>query len=78
MESKCESCEECNAQCELKIKGSHLESTYKLCLNCLGELINLNLTKKQFKNLLKNGHNENEFYLHEDFYDCFGNALQPK
>ena len=50
---------------------------YHVCSNCLGQLVNLELTKKQFKTLLKNGHTDEEYLLHGDFYDEQGNALQP-
>jgi hypothetical protein len=40
-------------------------------------LTTYSLTKKQFKNLLKNGHTATEFLLHGDFYDEEGNAQQP-
>jgi hypothetical protein len=35
------------------------------------------LYKKEFKNMLKNGHSADEFYLHGDFYDDNGTAQQP-
>ena len=50
---------------------------YHLCANCVFDLINLNLKPEQFKALLRNGHSNTEFYLHSDFYDEDGNALQP-
>lgn len=72
---KCESCMDCDANIELKDKLGPV--TYNICGNCLQELISYSLTPQHFKNLLKNGHSETEFYLHDDFYDEDGNALQP-
>lgn len=74
---KCEACKERDSSSELKVKKTKGCDKYELCLNCLAALINLCLTKEQFKNLLKSGHKDTEFYLHEDFYDEEGNALQP-
>ena len=51
--------------------------TYKVCTACLQRLITLNLTPEQYKHLLSEGHKDNEFLLHSDFYDGEGNALQP-
>jgi len=70
---KCEDCKKNNAQSHLGLG----KDTYKLCLNCLVDLVNLKLTKTQFKNLLKKKHSKQEFYLHSDFYDKDGTALQP-
>ena len=72
---KCEACEDGEIQNELKDYDSKV---YKLCANCIYNLINLNLDTEQFANLLKNGHKAEEFYLHSDFYDEEGVALQPK
>lgn len=63
------------AQSEMTMLNSG--GTYRLCLNCQFQLINLCLSKKQYLALLKNGHKANEFYLHDDFYDEDGTALQP-
>lgn len=49
---------------------------YCVCSNCLTMLTTYSLTKKQFKNLLKNGHTATEFLLKGDFYDEEGNARQ--
>lgn len=50
---------------------------YHLCSDCHRRLVVCHLTKRQWKNLIANGHSEHEFYLHEDFYDENGRALQP-
>ena len=73
---KCEACLESEAQSNLKIVSGG--KPYKLCLNCLSSLNNLCLTPEQFKNLIDQGHKDNEFYLHGDFYDEEGYALQPR
>ncbi len=71
---------ECNCGNEgdviLKLLGTK-PSEYKLCMNCHLNITNCNLSKKQFKALIDNGHTIKEFLLHEDFYDEEGNALQP-
>lgn len=71
---KCEVCDKCDVQwisadaCD--------ETTYKVCSNCVIPLINCSLSKEQFFNLIKNGHNDKEFLLHSDYY-INGIALQP-
>ena len=75
----CQSCEEDEEQwiltdCYKKSKSK----PYHLCSNCLLELVNTCLSPEHLKNLIKNGHSDKEFYLHSDFYDKKGNALQPK
>ena len=71
-------CEACGEKCHSKLIVSK-DEIYILDLNCLTDLINLNLSPEHFFNLLENGHTINEFYLHEDFYDSnTGEALQPK
>ena len=72
---KCEACGRMSPGAELKL-GARKE-IYILCLNCLIPFVNCNLSKEQFKSLLANGHTVSEFYLHDDFYDEEGNALQP-
>jgi len=72
--SKCESCEDFPVTVEMTDIGT---TTYKICNNCLFELVNHALTNQHFKNLLKNGHSSSEYYLHDDFYDEDGNAIQP-
>ena len=72
---KCESCEKIFDNLIELIDGT---SNYMICHNCLLKLVNLRLTPKNYKNLLKNSHDKNEFYLHGDFYDNNGEALQPK
>jgi hypothetical protein len=51
--------------------------SYFVCGNCLIGLVNHSLSKKQFKNLLKGGHDRGEYLLHESFYDEKGRAVQP-
>jgi hypothetical protein len=75
---ECEACGEKDVLCVLEDLFSIKNSRFIVCGNCLISLINLRLSVKQFKNLIKNGHNSNEFYLHEDFYDEEGVALQPR
>jgi len=72
-ENKCEC--NCGNEGNLTLQDSS-NVIYKICHNCIFELINLNLSKEHFFNLLKNGHKDNEFYLHDDFYDKNGKALQ--
>lgn len=71
----CESCG--NVQLESN-KLVTRESTYKLCHNCLFLFVNLSLTPQMFKSLINAGHSPHEFYLHDDFYDEDGVALQSK
>lgn len=73
----CEACKGCEVQYTLI--GEHEESSpYKLCANCLTSLILTSLSKKEFKNLLKNKHTVDEFLLHSDFYHpTTGEAFQP-
>lgn len=73
--SLCESCDSNPAFVTLDHKG---DSVYELCNNCLLLFINYALTPEYFKNLLRHGHTTKEFYLHSDFYDEDGIALQPK
>lgn len=71
----CEACDESIAGSILKLNST--EKPYRVCLNCLSPLVNEDLSRKQFKNLLENGHDVNEFLLHGDFYDKLGVAQQP-
>lgn len=73
---KCEACEENDVGCEFKLTTT--KEIYKLCLNCMFALNNTCLDQDQFENLIKNGHKDTEFYLHSDFYDEEGVALQPR
>ena len=50
---------------------------YEVCHNCLIDLVNVSLSRKQFKALVEI-HSDQAFLLHGDFYDGKGNALQPK
>lgn len=75
----CESCGERHVQWILKDAYVHRNTKgYRVCSSCLLMLVNCDLSAKNFKNILNNGHSDNEFLLHEDFYDEEGNALQPK
>jgi len=58
-ENKCEC--NCGNEGNLTLQDSS-NVIYKICHNCIFELINLNLSKEHFFNLLKNGHKDNEFY----------------
>ena len=73
----CQSCDT-NEEQWIIIDCYRKSKPYHLCSNCLLELVNTCLTPEHFKNLVKNGHADNEFYLHSDFYDEKGIALQPK
>jgi len=53
------------------------DTTYKLCPNHLLSLVELRLSVKEAKKLIQK-HGNQTFYLHEDFYDEQGHALQPK
>ena len=74
MKNKCEACKDSLIQAVLKVIG---DKPYKLCMNCLSDLDDLNLTEEQFDNLIKSGHKKDEFLLHSDFYED-GEALQPR
>ena len=69
-------CECCGNKTDLVLNDGVLK--YIICHNCISQLINTNLSPTQFRNLIRNGHSYTEFYLHEDFYDEEGNALQPQ
>jgi hypothetical protein len=73
---RCQACKERNEQYIVTSLGER--PSYHLCGNCILQLVTENLSKEQFMNLLKSGHSANEFYLHSDFYDERGRALQPK
>jgi hypothetical protein len=73
----CQACKDHENQVVLSDASKNPDKPYKLCQNCLGQLVNLSLTKKQYKNLLKSGHSPREFLIHDDFYDEDGKALQP-
>jgi len=75
MKKNCEACKRFEVQWELVDKVGN-DKPYKVCSNCLLELVGHALNKNQFKNLLKSSHKEGEFLLHSDFYDEKGNALQ--
>jgi len=75
-EEQCEACKENKAQTTVEVYG---DKPYILCMNCQSDIVNTCLSPKQFKNLLKNGHEPEEFLLHGDYYDEeTGEALQPK
>ena len=73
----------CECGCGNDAQVIHIElpqgHTYKLCKNCEIRFVNYFLSPEQFFTLLKNGHDVNEFMLHDDFYDeDTGKALQPR
>jgi hypothetical protein len=76
---RCQACKENNESVVLKDAPGikHRDAPYHLCMNCLGQLVNLRLTRVQYSNLLKSGHKDTEFLLHDDFYNEKGKALQP-
>ena len=71
---KCEACGEREQSCELNLKREH--KPYKLCLNCLWDLVNHKLTSEQYFNLLKNNHKSKEFMIHSCYYDDEGYQMQ--
>jgi hypothetical protein len=73
-------CQCCGREVQWVLKDAYPDPApdYVVCTNCLTRLTMLDLTKKQFKNLIKAGHSTTEYYLHNDFYDDMGNALQPR
>ena len=72
---KCEACNKFYVQWILTKPQN--KDTYKVCSNCLIDLVGNRLSKEQFFNLLKNGHNKSEFLLCGDFYDNDGSYWQP-
>jgi hypothetical protein len=70
-------CEACDREVQGILVDQGEDKPYHLCNNCMFALINTCLSKEQFKKLIVCGHQDNEFYLHDDFYDEDGNALQP-
>jgi hypothetical protein len=76
---KCEACKDAEIQWTLLDElRPNTAKPYSVCSNCLIELTTTSLQPKKFKNLIKSGHKDDEFLLHEDFYDEKGRALQPK
>lgn len=73
---KCEACEEAEEQ-DILVDAYRKAKPYHVCSNCLLALVMHRLTPKEFGNLIKNGHLNTEHYLHDDFYDEDGKALQP-
>jgi len=49
---------------------------YLICHNCILLLVTHSLEPSQWKNLIE-FHGKEPFYLHSDFYDDDGNAIQP-
>jgi hypothetical protein len=74
---KCEACRKTEHQWVLTDTMDDSVS-YFVCSNCLFRLNTLNLSKKQFRNLIKSGHDQSEYLLHDDFYDEDGQAMQPQ
>ena len=70
-------CECCKSKSQWTLKSQYGGMDYNVCSNCLTDLVNCHLSKKQFKEILKSGHTTDEFLLHEDFYDETGLMLQP-
>ena len=68
---KCQACKKYDGSVKLVD-----DVVYEICHNCLGPLVNNDLTPKQFRNL-KKIHGCKAFLLHSDFYDNHGIALQP-
>ncbi len=58
--------------------ASEGKERYTVCLNCLFSLVACSLSTEQFLRAKARGGDTNRFYLHDDFYDREGNALQPK
>lgn len=58
----------------LCVKDNKIE--YYLCPNCFPFFATCSMTPQQYKNILKY-HDTSEFYLHGDFYDEDGRAVQP-
>lgn len=77
MEEEKNKCESCNGLKMVVLKDLLNDRIYHLCMNCLFKLVNTSLNKEEFNNLIKNGHDNKEFFLHGDFYDD-GEALQRK
>ncbi len=50
---------------------------YAVCPNCLPPLVNLSLSPAQYRHAKARGGDMARFYLHADFYDDDGRALQP-
>jgi len=51
---------------------------YIVCPNCLLGLVGVSLSPEQFLRAKARGGDTNRFYLHDDFYDSDGHALQSK
>lgn len=70
----------CECECGFGVQVMLRDDTseFHLCMNCLISLVNLNLTKEQYRALIEIGHDRTEHLLHDDFYDDEGNALQPR
>lgn len=51
---------------------------YKLCNNCVEQLVNHRLRPQQYRSLIKAGHTSTEYYLNDGFYTDEGFPLQPK
>ncbi len=71
-----EGCEICGCAIEWILKDVEESVIYKVCSDCIIPLVSCSLSKEQFFNLIKSGHNNKEFLLHSDYY-VNGIALQP-
>lgn len=66
----CKKCEICGSEFQWTlIDAYHPDVKYEICSNCLIKLVNYSLNPEDWKKLILNNHDENEFLLHEDFYD---------
>lgn len=60
------------------ITGDMSGDSYAVCANCHIALVMVCLSPKQYLRAKDHGGDVNRFYLHDDFYTEFGEALQPK
>ena len=74
-----EECEFCgNAETPYELTAFRPDESYTVCPNCLVGLVLTSLSPRQYLRAKAKGGDTNRFYLHDDFYDSEGNALQPK
>ena len=69
-----QTCELCNFPYPATLVTT--DTTFLLCPNHLLALVMLDLPVKEARKLMKK-HGTEEYYLHDDFYDEKGHALQP-
>ena len=70
-------CQVCGGENALVLIDFLSPTAYCLCSNHLLKLVTLSLEPNEYKKLVEI-HTDKTFYLHDDFYDKAGNALQPK